>query len=106
MLRIMGRTLYGDEDPTKVFFQGQAQKIQKEDGYYILSLALPFVTKGDIAMMRSGDELIIQVGHFKRNIVLPYSLRELTVAEAKLDKGELVIKFEQDEKRQMSTKGR
>jgi len=106
MLRVMGRTLYGDEDPTKVFFQGQAQKIQKENGYYTLSLALPFVTKGDVALMRNGDELIIQVGHFKRNIVLPYSLRELTVAEAKLDNSELVIKFEQDEKHQMSTHGR
>jgi arsenite-transporting ATPase len=105
MLRLTGDTLYGGEDPTKVFFFGQAQKIQRENGYYTLSLNIPFINKGDIVLSRSGDELNINIGRFKRNIILPYTLKDLPVTEARLDNGTLVIKFkfEQEKERKANT---
>jgi arsenite-transporting ATPase len=105
MLRLTGDTLYGGEDPTKVFFFGQAQKIQRENGYYTLSLNIPFINKGDIVLSRSGDELNIDIGRFKRNIILPYTLKDLPVTEARLDNGTLVIKFkfEQEKERKANT---
>ena len=43
--------------------------------------------------MQTGDELIVQVGDYRRNIILPRALAVLQVAGAKLDEGELRINF-------------
>jgi arsenite-transporting ATPase len=93
MLHIMGRALYKDDDPTKFFFHGQAQRIESEDGNYILSLDLPFITKSNIELLRDGEELTIQVGDVRRNIVLPNILKDLPVAGAKFADGKLKISF-------------
>ncbi|GAI53090.1 unnamed protein product, partial [marine sediment metagenome] len=87
MLKVMADALYGDDDPTKVFFQGQAQQFHKEDEHYILTLVLPFTEKGDISLTQSGDELIIRVGNFKRNIILPRALVGLAATEARFEGG-------------------
>jgi len=95
MLQTVGRALYQNknDDPVKVFFQGEVQNIEREDGNYILNLSLPFISKGEIALMRNNDELAIQVGNFRRNIVLPSILRELSVTGAKFEGDRLKIKF-------------
>ncbi|MBA7688744.1 hypothetical protein ES703_97233 [subsurface metagenome] len=95
MLKVMAEALYGGDDPTTIFFQGQVQDIHKEDKHYVLTLILPFSNKEKISLMQSGDELTIQVADFRRNVVLPHALRGLTVSEAKLEEGKLKIKFHQ-----------
>ena len=40
-----------------------------------------------------GDELILQVGSYKRNIIVPRALASQEVRGAKLDQGELRITF-------------
>jgi len=95
MLEIMADALYGKDDPTKVFFRGQIQNFQKEDKHYTLTLALPFIEKGDISLTRSGDELIVQVGNFKRNIIIPHALAGLTATEASFEESKLRIQFYQ-----------
>jgi arsenite-transporting ATPase len=92
-VRLMGESLYKDSDPTKVFFSGQVQSIERKDGNYILSLALPFTTKGDIDIVRNGDELTVQVGRFRRNIILPNILEGADVLGAEFSDGRLNIKF-------------
>lgn len=96
MLRTMAEVLYGDKDPTEVFVQGKIQHIRKEGEHYILTLTLPLTTKGKISLLQSGDELIIQVGNFRRNVILPRALSGLSATEAKLEGGELRIKFQRD----------
>jgi len=93
MLRAMGRTLYEDDDPTKFFFRGQVQNIEGEDSNYTLNLILPFTAKGDIGVMRSNDELIVEVGNFRRNIILPQRLKGLLIAGAKFEDNRLKIRF-------------
>ena len=93
MLRAMGRSLYGDDDPTKFFFHGQVQNIDHEDSNYTLNLSLPFTAKGDIGLVKNNDELIVQVGYFRRNIILPNILRGLDIVGAKLEDGKLKIRF-------------
>jgi len=95
MLKVMAKALYGEDDPTTIFFQGQVQDIHKEDKHYVLTLTLPFSNKEKISLMQSGDELTIQVADFRRNVILPHALRGLTVSEAKLEEGKLKIKFNQ-----------
>jgi arsenite-transporting ATPase len=45
MLKKMAEAIYGETDPTGVLFKGRVQDIQKEDGGYVLNLALPFVAQ-------------------------------------------------------------
>jgi len=95
-LRVMAEALYGEGDPTAVFFRGQVQDIQKENKHYVLTLALPFTSKEKISLLRSRDELTIQVASFRRNVILPRILRGLVVSEAKLEEGKLKIRFLQE----------
>ncbi|MBI2304570.1 MAG: ArsA family ATPase [Chloroflexi bacterium] len=93
-LEEMAQALFGDDDPARVYFHGHARQILREDSHYVLTLSLPFVTKEDISLVHSGDELVVQVGNQKRNILLPRVLAGLTTTEAVL-KGEVLhIKFE------------
>ncbi len=93
MLREMSKAIFGEEDPTQVFYQGQAQTIERENGNFVMRLPLAFTTKEDLSILLSGDELIIQAGHYRRNIFLPRSLIGLPVEEAKLDGKNLKLKF-------------
>jgi len=95
MLRVMAEALYGENDPTKIFFRGQVHDIQKEDSHYVLTLPLPFTGKEKISLVQSGDELTIQVASFRRNVILPHILLGLPVTEAKMEDGKLKIKFQQ-----------
>ncbi len=97
MLEVVADALYLEDDPTRLFFKGQVQDLQKEDEHYILTLFLPLIEKGDISLMQSGDELIIRVGNFKRNIILPHTLVGLTATKARFDGGKLRVEFDPQE---------
>ncbi len=99
MLHTMGEILYGNDDPTKFFFHGPIQSIEGEDGNYTLNLALPFTAKGDIGLMRNNNELIVQVGDFRRNIILPNVIRELAIIGAKFEDDGLKIRFTKEQTR-------
>ena len=96
-LEEMGRHLYGADDPTRLFFEGKPMSIDQEDGGYVLTLQLPFVARGDVSLMRSGDELVITIGNQRRNVLLPQVLLGQTLKGARLDTGRLCIRFEADE---------
>jgi len=100
MLRHMAQAIYGDDDPTKIYFMGQAHRVEKRDSCYLLSILLPFVEKGDIHLTRSGDELIVHIGNRKRNIILPRALVNLNVLGARYKEDMLVVTFGKDESAQ------
>lgn len=91
MLKLMGETLYGEEDPVKLFFRGQPQVITKENGGYSLSLMLPFTSKEKVNLFQGGDEVIVEVGSYRRNIILPRSLAGYRVKEAHWEDGRLKL---------------
>lgn len=94
MLETMAEALYGDDDPARIFLRGQVQSFNKEGEYYYLTITLPFIEKGDISLAQNSDELIVHVGSFKRNIILPHALIGLAATEAKFEGGRLRIRFE------------
>lgn len=93
MLRRMAESIYGDGDPTKVYFTGRTHSVEKKNGGYVLRLLLPFVEKQNLQLTRSGDELIVHIGNRKRNLVLPRVLASLDIQSAKFDKDTLMITF-------------
>ncbi|GCF08153.1 ArsA family ATPase [Dictyobacter arantiisoli] len=75
-------TIFGDTDPTQVFHKGQVQEIVREGDSYILRLPLPHVEMNKVVMSKKGDEMVVEIGNFKREISLPNVLinQEATVA--------------------------
>jgi len=92
-LKQMAQALYGDKDPTQLFFVGRPQTIEKADGHYVISLNLPFASKENISLLRNNDELAIRVGDYRRNVVLPHILVNLPVEQAKFEGNQLKIHF-------------
>jgi arsenite-transporting ATPase len=93
----MARALYGDDDPTRVYYAGRAQTLEASpSGGYQLTLPLPFATRGDVTLRQTGDELFVHVGAHRRHIILPRALVGLQATRARLDEGSatLVISFE------------
>lgn len=93
MLRRVASILYGEQDPSRVFYPGSPQEIVKNGKGYLLKMNLPFVSKSDVHLTRAGDELAISVGNFRRNTILPRALAALQVEKAKMDQGKLVVSF-------------
>jgi arsenite-transporting ATPase len=93
MLRRMAEALYPDRNPTDVFYQGKVQSLEKRNGEYQIELLLPFVEKQAIDLTRSGAELVISIGNFRRNLLLPRAVVDLDVREAKLDDQRLTVTF-------------
>ncbi len=81
-LNALARTIFGDQDPTQVYYRGPIQEVTREGNTYILRLPLPHVEINKVLMTKKGDEMIIEIGNFKRDITLPAVLanQEATVA--------------------------
>jgi arsenite/tail-anchored protein-transporting ATPase len=79
----LANTIFGETDPTQVFHKGAVQEIIHEGDVYILRLPLPHVEMNKVSMSKKGDEMVIEIGNFKRDISLPAILanQEATVAK-------------------------
>jgi len=86
-------TLYGDEDPTQVYYKEDTMRMLKQDGYYSLELYLPGIPKEQIQLNKTGDELNVRIGNHRRNLVLPQALAALQPSGAKMEDDYLKIKF-------------
>ena len=95
LLRIVADELYGDVDPTERLSEGQALRIEEGDdgGDVELVMTMPFTERGDIDLMRHGDEVFVTVGSYRRSLMLPDSLQRRTIRGAKIHEGELRIVF-------------
>lgn len=78
----LAQTIFGDRDPTEIFYQGAVQEVTREGDAYVLRLPLPHVEMNKVSMTKKGDEMMIEIGNFKRDITLPSILanHEATVA--------------------------
>jgi arsenite-transporting ATPase len=85
--------VYGEQDPAALLAQTTPIRVSKDRGGYALRLDLPFAERPDLDVMRKGDELLIKVGQYKRNVLLPQALRALEVVAANLRGGTLVVRF-------------
>jgi arsenite/tail-anchored protein-transporting ATPase len=100
-LRKLGDVLYKDTEPAQKLYDGKPHQIESlPDGDYRLTVPLPFANKQDLDIYRSRDELTLRVGPYRRNIVLPYALWDLEVADAKFEQSALVIRFARDDVKQ------
>jgi arsenite-transporting ATPase len=93
VLSELGGQLYGEADPSMPFYRGRPYSVARENGEFILSVELPFAMKEEISLSRHADELVIEVGSWRRNVVLPRALVDAPTRGAKFDEHVLKIRF-------------
>jgi len=89
----LGRALFADSDPSEFLYRGRPYSVQRDDGGYTLSVELPFTTRDEISLSRSGDELLLQVGAWRRNLVLPRLLLDAPTQGARMEDRVLKVRF-------------
>ena len=93
-LRRLGDTLYTDVNPANKLFDGKTHRIdQLAKDSFVLSVPLPFASKKDLDLYRSRDELTLRVGPYRRNIVLPHTLWDLEITDARFEESTLALQF-------------
>ncbi|HEV8669842.1 MAG TPA: ArsA family ATPase [Candidatus Limnocylindria bacterium] len=92
-LRKLGSALFDKQDPTKFFYRGKPYRVERENGGFALSVELPFVAKADVEVRRHREELVLQVGSWRRNLILPRALADIPTRGAKLRDGVLRVYF-------------
>ena len=92
-LRELAQEVFGDTDPTQVFYRGPIQEVTREDGMYVLKLPLPHVEMDKVVMTKKGDEMIVEIGNFKRDITLPSVLASQEAVRARFVNKALEIHF-------------
>jgi arsenite/tail-anchored protein-transporting ATPase len=86
--------LYAGSDPLGRGGARSPFEVVTESGGVRLRLRLPGVTRDEVHLARSGDELVVTVGSYRRLLTLPQRLARLAVAGARVDdEGVLQVTF-------------
>ena len=89
----LAEALYDGADPlAPPAGEGPFRVTRTTDGA-VLHLALPFVTREQLGLARNGDELVVTVGSYRRLLTLPAGLSRLRVSGARVEEGELRVRF-------------
>jgi arsenite-transporting ATPase len=89
----MGDEVYGDREALGVLYHDDPIRVRKRGTGYVLSMRLPFVSRDDMDIHRRGEELYVRVGSYKRNLILPQTLKRMVVREANFAGDHLEILF-------------
>jgi arsenite/tail-anchored protein-transporting ATPase len=98
VLREFAKAIYADADPTSFFYRGRPYSVIRSDGEYRLKVELPFTTKDQISLSRHADELVIDLGDWRRTLVLPRALIDAPALGAAFEDHVLQIRFEVPER--------
>jgi arsenite-transporting ATPase len=88
--------MFESVDPLATAGTGPAIEVGGSDGWYQLSVPLPLVDRSDIALSRSGSDLVVTAGDVRRRIALPSVLQRCTTEGASFADGRLIIDFAAD----------
>lgn len=89
----LAQTLFGDDDPSRVYFVGQTQEIVEDGADFLLKLPLPQVELDKVRLTKRGDELFVSIGNFKRELLLPNVLAQREASGALFADGILKVRF-------------
>ncbi|CAC11579.1 arsenite translocating ATPase (ASNA1) related protein [Thermoplasma acidophilum] len=90
----LGKLIYGDEDPYKVFYKGTPIKYTKNGDRYILKIKMPFAEKEKLNLFNHGGELTIEIANWKRVFYLPESISDKRPVSAEYSNGYLNVILE------------
>jgi arsenite-transporting ATPase len=92
-LREVGQALYAGADPLDVGPSREPLRITSSGDGAVLRLRLPFVDRDAVDLARDGDDLVVTVASYRRLLTLPAGLARRRVVGARVDGGELQVRF-------------
>jgi arsenite-transporting ATPase len=92
-LDALGRSVFGDRDPSAVFHVGATLQVERAGGRYVLRIPMPNVEVDKLSLVKRGDELYVEVGNFRRRLTLPAALAAMEPETARVEAGALTIPF-------------
>ncbi len=94
-LRRLAEELYDGHDPLALPEGPGPFRIGRTRSGAVLRLSLPLVDRSEVDLARTGDELVVTIGSYRRLLTLPAGLARHRVAAAGLEDGELRVRFEE-----------
>ncbi len=88
-----GDELYGSTDPARFTRTTPPLRFHTEKGTPTLSLSLPHANDRELDLQQRDGELIVTVGAWRRQLLLPDSLRARDVTNARFANGTLRVEF-------------
>jgi len=95
-VRELARTVYDGSDPLAPAKGHGPFRIRRTDSGAVLRLALPLVSRAEVDLARNGDDLVVTVGSYRRLLTLPVGLARFRIAGARVEQGELQVRFVED----------
>jgi len=106
-LAALADSLFGDEDPTQFYYDRppfEVRSISSEDApeagvaapvaaEYELKLTIPFVEREGLELATVGEELVLEAGRHRRNMLLPRVLQSRPVLGARMREDTLHVWF-------------
>lgn len=96
MLDRVGGIVYGEDDPTGIFYHEEHVEIEKApEGHFTMKLRLPFVfdNRMEANVMQIGDSMTVRIGNYQKGVVLPTFLAGMRVGGAEYREQWLCIDF-------------
>lgn len=91
----LAEEVYAGTDPLAVPEGAGPFRLVRNGPRTVLHLALPFVSSEQVDLARNGDELVVTVASYRRLLTLPSGLARHGIAGARVDDGELQVRFEE-----------
>ena len=92
-LRTLADDVYAGSDPLAVPTGPGPFRVTRTAEGAIAHLALPGAARDQVHLGRNGDDLVVTVGSYRRLLTLPASLARLQVQGARVERGELQVRF-------------
>jgi arsenite-transporting ATPase len=92
-LSMFAKGCYDDLDVADRLSFAEPFRVEAHGEQLLLSLHLPFVSRAEVELGRTEDELVVTVGPHRRAMLLPDSLARRDVGSARFVDGRLVIEF-------------
>jgi arsenite/tail-anchored protein-transporting ATPase len=92
-LGALAEDVFEDAEPLEVQFRGATHDIEKNGEGYDVVFQLPLAEKRSVDLSKKGAELLVKVGTYRRNILLPDALARLSAAGASFENGALRVRL-------------
>ena len=92
-LGALAEDVFEEAEPLDVMFRGATHDIVKNGEGYDVVFQLPLVEKRSVDLSKKGAELLVKVGNYRRNILLPDALARLSAVGASFEEGALKVRL-------------
>jgi arsenite/tail-anchored protein-transporting ATPase len=92
-LGALAEDVFEDAEPLDMLFRGATHDIVKNGDGYDVVFQLPLAEKRSVDLSKKGAELLVKVGNYRRNILLPDALARLSAAGASFEEGALRVRL-------------